>query len=130
MRQFLSGASGPSFKAVKRMQDKTAGLANMKTPVDTGALKRAQVKSPVVVTGDRVIAGVEYRSPYALFVHEGTRAHIIRPRNKKVLAWTTRGSSEASYARQVRHPGTKPQRWLQTALFFAAKSEGFRASNE
>lgn len=130
MRQFLSGASGPSFKAVKRVQDKTAGLANMKTPVDTGALKRAQVKTPVVVTGDRVVAGVEYRSAYALFVHEGTRAHIIRPRNKKVLAWIPRGSGKARYATKVNHPGTKPQRWLQVALFFAAKSEGFKASKE
>lgn len=126
----MSSASGPAYKSVRRVQDKTAALADMKVPVDQGTLKQSQVKTPILVTGDSVAAGVEYRSPYALFVHDGTKPHIIKPRNKKILAWTTLGSPKASFARQVHHPGTKPQRWLQTSLFFAARSEGFSASSD
>lgn len=128
VRALMSSAAGPAYTAVRRMQDKTAALSDMKVPVDQGALKQSQVKTPIVVTGDSVEAGVEYRSPYALFVHDGTGPHVIRPRNARVLAWTSRGSGDASFAREVNHPGTKPQRWLQTSLLFAAQSEGFTAS--
>lgn len=131
VRALLTGSSGPGYTAVRRVQDRTAALADMKTPVDTGALKQAQVKTPIVVEGDKITAGVEYRSPYALFVHEGTRAHVIRPRNKKVLAWVPRGAgAKTRFASSVNHPGTRPQRWLRTALFFAARSQGFTTSEE
>lgn len=125
MRSFLSGGSGPAFRAVKKMQQGTAARAQAKVPTDKGALKRSMVITPVVVTGNSVAGGVEYRSPYAMFVHGGTKAHIIRPRNAKVLAWIVPGAKKARFARAVRHPGTKAQPWLQVAAFFTAKSQGF-----
>ena len=42
-------------------------------------------------------------TPYAIFVHEGTRAHIIRPKTKKALYW--KGAKHP--VKMVRHPGTK-----------------------
>ena len=126
MRQLLTGASGPSYKRVRLMQDMTAAAADTKVPVDTGTLKGSQVKTPVVVTGDRVVAGVEYRSPYALFVHEGTKAHVIRPRNKKILAWVPRGSgAKTRFAMKVNHPGTKAKKWLLTSMWAVGKKMGF-----
>lgn len=42
-------------------------------------------------------------TPYALYVHEGTRAHEIRPKLKKALYW-----KGAKYpVAKVSHPGTK-----------------------
>src|SRR3989344_921361 len=46
---------------------------------------------------------------YAVFVHEGTRPHIIRARNKRVLANVKEGKI---FGRTVRHPGTKPNRFM------------------
>ena len=125
MRQFLSGGRGPAFMAVTKMRTVAAAKADSKVPVDTGALKRAQVKAPVVLTGDKVVTGVEYLSPYARFVHEGTRPHPIVPKRKKVLAWIPRGSGRAIYARSVNHPGTKARPWLRESLDEAAQREGF-----
>lgn len=39
---------------------------------------------------------------YALYVHEGTRPHVIMPKNKKALWWM--GARHPM--RSVRHPGT------------------------
>ncbi|MBI5071669.1 HK97 gp10 family phage protein [Candidatus Falkowbacteria bacterium] len=46
---------------------------------------------------------------YALFVHEGTRPHVIEAKNKKVLANKKAG---LIFGRRVNHPGTKPNRFM------------------
>lgn len=50
----------------------------------------------------------------AMMHHEGTRPHIIRPRNAKVLRFKVGG--KVVYASLVRHPGTKPNRFLTDNL--------------
>lgn len=47
---------------------------------------------------------------YALYHHEGTRPHIIRPRYKQALAFQYRGRTV--FAKVVHHPGTKPNPYL------------------
>jgi len=48
---------------------------------------------------------------YALLVHQGTRRHVIKPRNSRsVLKFPGRGGFV--YARVVIHPGTRPNRYL------------------
>ena len=54
---------------------------------------------------------VSANTPYAGYVHNGTRPHIIRVRNAKVL---TDGVN--FFGTVVRHPGTKPQPFLTQAL--------------
>lgn len=44
-------------------------------------------------------------TPYAWFVHKGTRPHIIRPKSKKALYWE--GAPEGHPWKLVHHPGTK-----------------------
>ena len=46
---------------------------------------------------------------YAIFVHEGTKAHIIRAVNKQVLANKKTGQV---FGKVVHHPGTQPNRFL------------------
>jgi hypothetical protein len=43
------------------------------------------------------------RAPQALWVHWGTRPHVIKPKNKKALRWA--GSGAFSFAKKVHHPG-------------------------
>lgn len=48
-------------------------------------------------------------TPYARYVHDGTSAHIIRPKNGKALYWP--GARHP--VRMVRHPGTKANPFVQ-----------------
>ena len=47
---------------------------------------------------------------YAKFVHDGTRPHTIRTRNKRVLANRRTGRV---FGRMVNHPGTKPNPFME-----------------
>jgi hypothetical protein len=53
-------------------------------------------------------------APQALFLEEGTRPHVIRPRNARALRWF--GPGGPIFARSVRHPGTRAQPWLEPAI--------------
>lgn len=50
--------------------------------------------------------------PQALFLEEGTRPHIIRPRHKKALFW----EGAAHPVSFVRHPGTPAYNWLSEGI--------------
>lgn len=55
--------------------------------------------------------------PYAKFVLEGTKPHVIVPRNARVLRWVAnRGHGPVRYAMRVHHPGTKPDPFPERAL--------------
>lgn len=86
------------------------------THTQTGALKRSLDLLPEdedawIVRHDLQAA------PHALFVHWGTRAHDIRPRDRKALRWTggQGGDTHYIFARFVRHPGYAGDPWLVTA---------------
>ena len=52
-------------------------------------------------------------APHAIFVHFGTKAHLIKPRNKQALFW--KGAQHP--VKVVHHPGTKPNPFVdRTAL--------------
>lgn len=55
----------------------------------------------------------EALAPYAPFVHDGTRPHLILPRAKQALRWVKNG--KFVFARKVHHPGTKPDQFLYEA---------------
>lgn len=53
-------------------------------------------------------------APELRFIHEGTKPHLIHPKNKKRLRWATPGGGWA-FAGRVNHPGTKPDQFLYEA---------------
>ena len=53
------------------------------------------------------------RVPYGVYVHEGTKPHVISAVKKKLLRWTD-GNRWFS-KKQVMHPGTKPDQFLYNA---------------
>lgn len=59
--------------------------------------------------GGRVVAS----APYAAFVENGTRAHDILPRRKKVLRFVQNGA--VRFASAVHHPGTAPRPFMADA---------------
>jgi len=83
----------------------------------TGALERSVEHD---LTSDRPLVGMVSvggsGAPYARFVHDGTAAHEIRPRRRRMLRWASGGGEQFRYARKVRHPGTRPDPFLREAL--------------
>ncbi len=51
--------------------------------------------------------------PYAQYVHEGTKRHKIRIKNKRALRWAA--GDGFKFAKSVNHPGTAPDQFLYKA---------------
>ena len=87
----------------------------------TGALFQSVYSRKI--TGGYEIGHDLQRAPHALFVHWGTKPHVIRPKDRKVLRWASDGKSYPSsargdffiFAREVHHPGYKGDPWLKRA---------------
>lgn len=54
-------------------------------------------------------------APYAKYVHEGTKPHIIRPKKRKLLRWVSQRTGNFVSKYEVKHPGTNPDRFLYDA---------------
>lgn len=78
----------------------------------TGNLRRSVFSR--MVDDRNGLVGVGAEAPYAIFVNDGTRPHIIEARNAKALRFEMGGN--VLYRRMVNHPGTKPTLFMETAL--------------
>lgn len=54
-------------------------------------------------------------APYGPWVHQGTKAHVIRPKRRMALRWVSQ-DSVFLFAKRVKHPGTKKDPFLYDAL--------------
>ncbi|AHB31703.1 tail assembly chaperone [Mycobacterium phage Bernardo] len=102
-------------RRLSRITRGTATQARADVPVKTGNLGRSIREDPIVVAGPlRLDSGVTAHADYARYVHDGTRAHVIRPRRPGgVLRFTVGG--RVVYARRVNHPGTRARPFLRNA---------------
>lgn len=107
---------------VTDMCRKIMNQATINCPVDTGFM-RGQHTMGVSSGLNRSTGYVANRARYAEAVHDGTPAHIIRPRRKRVLRFVVDG--RVVFARQVRHPGTTGRPWLATAARQVAGANGW-----
>lgn len=81
----------------------------------TGRLVRSIYKARI--PGGWTIGHDLQHAPHARFVIEGTRPHLITPKNKKALRWPVGG--KFAFAKEVRHPGYKGDNYLQRAAALA-----------
>ncbi len=84
------------------------------TPHKTGKLRNSTTFQVLGHAGDqRLEVRQNARTPagkfYGHLVREGTRPHIIRPKNAKALRFQI--GNKIVFAKQVRHPGTQPNRY-------------------
>jgi hypothetical protein len=95
------------------------GRAIMAGAKNQVGVKTGRLKASIHMRQERAPFGQQIRigSPlsYALMHHEGTRPHIITPDRAEVLRFSSRG--RIVYARSVRHPGTKPNKFLTNNLY-------------
>lgn len=116
-------ASRASLPEVTKITRRVLTRAKVLAPVDTGRL-RSSGRMDIRITSVGPSGSVTFPVSYAQFVHEGTRAHIIRAKKKKALKFVGRGGVVV-IRRQVRHPGTKARPFLQRALEEIAPGSGF-----
>lgn len=127
MRAVLTGKSSAAVQLVQKAQRQTLTRAKVTSPVDSGMLRNSHVAEPIKVSGDKVTTEISVeggaKQDYAMYVHEGTKPHVIKPRRKKVLSW--KGAEGRVFATAVNHPGTEPRPWLRNALQSTAPKLGF-----
>lgn len=92
--------------------------AVMRVPVDEGNLKRSLRVTTRTKKGT-VYASLKVggrKAPHAHLVEFGTAAHKIRPKSQKALSFGGKA------AREVDHPGARPQPFMRPAADSAPKS--------
>lgn len=96
------------FKSMVKMQE----LATINCPVDTGRLRWGIKIFPTNVGFNEysLYDNVEY----AEAIEFGTDPHVIKVKNKKVLANKKKG---IIFGKQVMHPGTEESPFFRPALF-------------
>jgi len=114
----LKNPLGPVGRSLSKRGLRVASAAKRQVGVDTGALRRS-----ISMSHKRDVRGqfVKVGSPlnYALMHHQGTKPHIITPNRSQYLVFNK--GSRVIYATSVRHPGTKPNRYLTDNLYLALK---------
>lgn len=83
------------------------GEAKKEAPVDKGVLRK-YIRSKVYTDYAMIYNNISY----ALYVHEGTKAHLIKPKERKGLFWKWAPHPVKS----VRHPWTKANPFFNRAL--------------
>lgn len=95
-------------------------------------LKTGNLKKDIQVFGDKIqrlqiSIGNTKLAPYAKFVHEGTKPHIIKAKKMKALA--NKKSSQV-FGKKVNHPGTKANPYLHKAFSEYMSGAGFAKAKE
>jgi hypothetical protein len=87
--------------------------ARAQVGVKTGALRR-NLSAYHLGNSTGQYVGIRATLPYAYIHHEGSKKHIIEPRGRNQLIFRGRSGVIATY--EVKHPGTKPNRYLKDQL--------------
>jgi len=104
---YLNGPSGDLWKWMDRRGDRVVKAAKRQVGVRTGLLRRSiYMKHGTVMGGQEVWIGSLIS--YGYMHHEGTRPHVIAPKNGSALVLR----SGAVVRGAVRHPGTKANKFL------------------
>ncbi|MFH8577113.1 hypothetical protein [Streptomyces zaomyceticus] len=106
----LRARGGIAERALRRKTQKVAGIAERRAPGSMG-----DYVSWTIEEGPRGLQGViTCDHPAVRYVLDGTRPHVIRPRNAKALRFDMGG--RIVFAKKVNHPGTRANNFLGEAL--------------
>ncbi|QFG12310.1 Hypothetical Protein OBI_RACECAR_88 [Arthrobacter phage Racecar] len=109
----VKAPKGETGRFLAKRAEKLVHLSRRQVGKKTRALERS-ISYKVVRDGRGLVAVVGSSNRVALMHHQGTRPHIILPKRAKTLRFYSRG--RIVYSKMVRHPGTKPNRYLTDNL--------------
>ena len=117
----LAAPGGPVYNHWLRLMlriDAAAkrNLSGHMVHVRTGNLRASQSAPTILSRGPLIVGVAENKASYALYVHEGTGQHEIRPRRAKVLRFTPTGGGRPVFRPMVMHPVTKAKPFLMDAM--------------
>lgn len=113
MSRLTKSPSGMVGQWMDRKGSRLVGYAKAQVGVDTGDLRRS-ISHRTTGRAYGILTTVSAKDRKAMMHHEGTRAHRIEPRRQKTLRFSVGGRTV--YAKQIWHPGTKPNRYLTDNL--------------
>lgn len=113
-------------KDVMRTTLRVLNRAKVLTPVDTGNL-RASHQFRIKTSSNKVLGEVFTNVKYALPVHQGRGALVIRPKSKQALAFVWHG--RPMVRRSVFQPARKGRPWMSDALKEVAAQQGYKVSS-
>lgn len=114
MRYVLRGEGGPVWNDIQKRTRRANTFAKAQVGKDTRALYRSISYRVSVGSRGGVTGVVTANNKIALMHHNGTKPHIITSRKNSAMRFKSRG--KIVYAKVVRHPGTKPNRYLTDSL--------------
>lgn len=105
----------------KRRAEAVAAKARLLAPKRSGALAGSIKVVQARDLGGRFAAGWEVTTdaPYALYVHQGTKPHVIKGRPLLAFFWAR--TNRMMVLPQVNHPGTRANPFLNNAITEAGK---------
>jgi hypothetical protein len=117
VQTMLNSTTGPVGREMVQRARRAASMARAQAPMGTGPKAGRLKRSIKVYQHRRYTLGqglkVGTSVPYAIYVHEGTRPHTIRPKNPGgALVFAPKGGTRVVITRKVNHPGSKPNRFL------------------
>ena len=116
MDQLLRSPQGAVGKDLRKRGLRVQAGAKAQVGVRTGALRASiHMRHANDTRGQYVKIGSNLS--YARAHHDGASPHIIKPNRKQVLRFATKG--QIIFAHVVKHPGTKPNRYLTDNLRLA-----------
>jgi hypothetical protein len=114
LQTFLNSRFSPVGRHLHKKGKLVERAAKAQVGVDTRRLRKSiHMRHFISATGQYI--KITASTPYALAHHQGTRPHIIIPKKGPVLRFTGK-TGVSVHARIVRHPGTKPNRYLTDNL--------------
>ena len=85
----------------------------MSNLANNGSVKTGHLRRSISVNMGNLEATIHTSNvKYAVMVEKGTKAHVIRPKNKKALYW--KGATHP--VKQVNHPGSRAKPYLIPAF--------------
>lgn len=113
-------------KDVARITLKVLNRSKVLCPVDEGNL-RSSHQFRLTQSSNGVTGEVFTKVKYALAVHEGRRAIVIRPKHKKALAFVWHG--QPMVRKWVTQPARRGRPWMRDALREVATQEGYKVQS-
>ena len=110
---FVRDGGGPVVRDLMRRATNVQTGARALVRKRTRATERSITKR-VEIRGGVPVAIIQATTEYAIYEHDGTRAHLIRARRRQALRFPAGGA--VVFATVVRHPGTTGSKFLLNAL--------------